>query len=117
MIFTSIFPQTLGLTTDQPQRGSAILSTATALVIIAEGGAKISAPFIYIKYSKEASMDVPCRTWINAKIFETPTNVRKFDSLALPIPITLVSEQTFDERQLFNLVAAYLRLHHDPKRN
>lgn len=33
-------------------------------------------------------------------------NVSKFDSLALPIPITLVSEQTFDERQLFNLVAA-----------
>lgn len=39
--------------------------------------------------------------------FETQDkNVSKFDSLALPIPITLVSEQTFDERQLFNLVAA-----------
>lgn len=66
-------------------------------------GAKLSAPFIYLRYSKEAFMDVP---WTLMWRFWNQDKWQEVWQLGMPIRMTLVSEQTFAERQLFNLVAA-----------
>lgn len=42
--------------------------------MLAEGG-KVSAPFIYLKYSKAASMDIPCSTLIYVTILKPKTKM------------------------------------------